>query len=129
MKNFTGPGNLSASLSLPELPKLEAHYAKSFALYSLEGEVFSEAQIQLFDPVSRQSIWASALSSDGTTQLTQAEQVQDYLALAGYDAWTAQFEDVDDSEIADTDLSAEDPLSDEEGREEESDVMDERHGH
>ncbi|MFD2450447.1 DUF2345 domain-containing protein [Ideonella paludis] len=129
MKNFTGPGNMSASLSLPELPKLEAQYAKSFALYSLEGEVLSEAQIQLFDPVSRQSIWTSALSSDGTTQLTQAEQVQDYLALAGYDSWTAQFEDVDDSEIAETDQFAEDLISDEEGREEESDVMDERHGH
>ena len=117
-REFTGPSPVDGDL--PELPKTEGLFTRSFALFSLEGAALEGAQVTLFDPDKRSQIWQGSVDASGTATATVADQSQPYMALAGYEGWSGQFEDADIAAAGDEDGNAED--SEENGREEESEV-------
>jgi len=119
-KEWAGPK--SDYSDLPELPKVTGRFIKSFALYALEGAGLEGAEITLFDPGKRELLWSSSVPAGGEVIADSQEVSQGYIALAGFDAWSYGFDDLEeiDDEIVHDDFES---LSDEDDREEESRMM------
>lgn len=120
-KEWTGPQSVSPEL--PELPKTHGNFAKSFALYALEGVGLDGAEITLFDTQKREALWNGSVPASGETTVDIKDAGQSYIALAGYDAWTFGFDDLDESDGDEGDDDGIASLSDEDDREEEARMM------
>lgn len=123
-REFTGPA--SATGDLPELPKTEGQFTRSFALYSLEGTALEGAKVALFDPDKRTLLWQGAVDASGVATADVTEKSQPYMALAGFEGWSDIFEEVDVA-AADEEEEGSAEASEEDGREEESEVSGKDH--
>ena len=118
-KVWTAAGSLSESLQLPELPRLTGQFTKQFALYSLEGTALQGALMEVYRRGERSLLWKGQVSSEGLAELDTHEAVADYFVLAGYDAWTSEFADLEPESLQDDEPAFSLGESDEEGRDEE----------
>jgi type VI secretion system secreted protein VgrG len=121
MKELKGPASASATLHLQELAGFDGTRSKQFALYSLEGNALAGAAVTVFDATTKQVLWKGDVPASGVTTMDVKEAPQDYMALMGYDAWSSEFEDLDNKTATEADdaFVDSDP-SDEDGREEEA---------
>lgn len=79
-------------------PKPDGKFTKQFAFFSLEGTGLAGAKVNVYDATSRAPLSSQTLSESGTTPLEVVDAPQNYIATVGYDAWTSQFEDLDDGD-------------------------------